>query len=167
MSSEKITLPVYLDNNATTRVDKEVLQEMMPYFNDNYYNPSSNYEPAQDIADSILKARKNVADLLGASHPNEITFTSGGTESANLAISGTLRQNNKKHIITTKVEHHCVLNTYKDLESQGCRTTYLNVNSDGTLNLEELKNSVTPETALVSVMWANNETGVVFPLLSK
>jgi len=188
-----LNLPIYLDNNATTRVDKAVLQEMLPFFCDKYYNPSSNYEPAQDISNCISNARRKVADLLGANHPGEIIFTSGGTENANFAIRGILKQNpykkdknsqkiqqnlykkdknlykkgknsERQHIITTKVEHHCVLNTYKDLESQGYDVTYLNVDSEGNLDLEELKNSIRPETLLVSAMWANNETGVVFPV---
>lgn len=164
ISAKKHSLPVYLDNNATTKPDKTVLQEMIPYLKDNYYNPSSNYREAQEVSNVITKAREQVANLLGSEYVREIIFTSGGTESANLAIRGALRQNSKKHIITTKVEHHCVLNTFRDLEKQGYKTTYLNVDSEGDLDLEEFKKSIRPETALISIMWANNETGVIFPV---
>lgn len=156
---------IYLDNNATTKVDEAVLSEMLPYFSEKYGNPSSIYDFATDVAKAISKARCQVMDFLGANDPDEIVFTSCGTESANMAIRGSLLLDKKKrHIVTTKVEHACVLNTYKWLEKRGYEVTYLGVNSEGLLDMEELKASIRPDTAIISVMWANNETGVVFPV---
>ncbi|MDD3594326.1 MAG: cysteine desulfurase NifS [Candidatus Gastranaerophilales bacterium] len=156
---------VYLDNNATTKVDERVFEKMIPFLTEKYGNPSSMHEFGGEISHDVAKAREQVADLLGAANDYEITFTGCGTESANIAIKGALEINKeKKHIITTKVEHPCVLNLYKWLEKRGYRTTYIGVNSEGELDLDELKHSITDDTALVSVMWANNETGVVFPV---
>lgn len=155
---------IYVDNNATTKVDERVLQEVLPYFSEKYGNPSSMHTFGGSVAKDIEKARESVAKLLGANSPNEIIFTASGTESANMAIKGTLFNNPRKHLITTKVEHACVMNTYKWLEKRGYTVTYIDVNSEGELDLEQLKNSLKEDTALVSLMWANNETGVIFPV---
>lgn len=156
---------VYLDNNATTRVDERVLEEMMPYFKEEYANPSSMYSFAKKASDAIKEARVKIRDFVNARDEKEIIFTSCGSESVNTAIRGVLNYNkNKKHIITTKVEHPCVLNLYQTLEKQGYRVNYIGVNSNGELNIDELENAIDEDTALVSVMWANNETGVIFPI---
>ena len=156
---------IYLDNNATTKVDDEVLDSMLPYLKGEYANPSSMYEFSNKSSDAIAQARVQMKEFLGAKAEREIVFTSCGSESANTAIRGAVSYNkNKKHIITTKVEHPCVLNTYKSLEKQGYKIDLIGVNSNGELDLEELKEKITPDTALVSVMWANNETGVIFPI---
>lgn len=156
---------VYLDNNATTKVDERVLDAMMPYFKEEYANPSSMYNFSKKSSDAIKEARVQIRDFVNAKDEKEIIFTSCGSESANTAIRGVLNYNkNKKHIITTKVEHPAVLNTYKAMEKQGYRVDYIGVNSNGELNLEELEAAIDEDTALVSVMWANNETGVIYPI---
>ncbi len=155
---------IYVDNNATTKVDERVLQVVLPYFSEKYGNPSSMHSFGGEIGRDIEKARKQVAKLLGANAPSEVIFTASGTESANMAIKGTLFGTHRKHLITTKVEHACVMNTYKWLEKRGYNVTYIDVNSEGELDIEQLKNSTTDDTALVSLMWANNETGVIFPV---
>jgi len=156
---------IYLDNNATTKVDKKVLEEMLPYLEDEYANPSSMYEFSIKSSNAIADARVKMKEFLGAKSEKEIIFTSCGSESANTAIKGALAHNkSKKHIITTKVEHPCVLNTYKSFEKQGYKVDYIGVNANGELDLEELKEKIAEDTALVSVMWANNETGVLFPV---
>ncbi len=155
---------VYLDNNATTKIDPIVFEAMVPYFCEYYGNPSSTHEFGGKVSYAIRDARESVKDLMGASDMKEIIFTGSGSESANTAIRGVLEANkNKKHIITTKVEHPCVLNLYKYFEKQGYEVTYLGVDSEGNLDLNELSEAVTPDTALVSLMAANNETGVIFP----
>lgn len=156
---------VYLDNNATTKVAPEALEAMLPYLKDEYGNPSSIYDLAHNANEAIKNAREVMADFLGASDPKEIIFTSCGSESANMAIKGTLDINrNKKHIITTKVEHPCVLNLYKDLEKKGYRVSWIDVDSNSELNVGQLLEAITPDTALVSVMMANNETGTIYPV---
>ena len=156
---------IYLDNNATTKVDEQVLEEMLPYLKDEYANPSSMYTFATKPANAIKEAREKVKDFLGANNEKEIFFTSCGSESANMAIKGALScTKEKKHIITTKVEHPCVLNTYKEFEKRGYEVDYISVDSHGVLNIDELKEKVRKDTALVSVMWANNETGVINPV---
>lgn len=155
---------IYFDNNATTKISKRTLEAMQPFLEDNYANPSSMYPFAKKVGDAVDKAREQVVELMGASEPREIIFTASGTESANIAIKGALYNTTKKHIITTKVEHSCVLNLYKFLEKKGYRVTYLNVNSEGLIDLDQLEESVCDDTALVSCMWANNETGVIFPV---
>lgn len=156
---------IYLDNNATTKVDEEVLEVMLPYLKDEYANPSSMYEFSTNASNAIADARIKMKEFLGAKSEKEIVFTSCGSESANTAIRGAVSYNkNKKHIITTKVEHPCVLNTYKSLEKCGYKVDYIGVNGNGELDIEELKEKITDDTALVSVMWANNETGVIFPV---
>lgn len=156
---------VYLDNNATTKVDERVLEAMLPYFKEEYANPSSMYNFSKKSSDAIKEARGVIKDFVNAKDEKEIIFTSCGSESANTAIRGVLNYNKtKKHIITTKVEHPCVLNLYQTLEKQGYKVDYIGVNANGELNLEELEASVNEDTALVSIMWANNETGVINPI---
>lgn len=156
---------IYLDNNATTKVDEQVLETMLPFLKEEYANPSSMYDFSSKSSNAIAEARNQMRDFLGAKNEREIIFTSCGSESANTAIKGALSYNkSKKHIITTKVEHPCVLNTYQALEKQGYKVDYIGVNSSGELDLDELKEKITSDTALVSVMWANNETGVIFPI---
>ena len=156
---------IYLDNNATTKVDEKVLEAMLPYFKEEYANPSSMYDFAKKSSNALKEARGVIKDFVNAKSENEIIFTSCGSESANTAIRGVLNYDKtKKHIITTKVEHPCVLNVYKILEKQGYKVDYIGVNANGELDLEQLENSINSETALVSVMWANNETGVIFPI---
>ena len=155
---------IYLDNNATTKVDEDVLEEILPYFSKYYGNPSSMHDFGGQVHSKIVQARESVKELIGARDAKEIIFTAGGTESANTAIRGVLECNkHKKHIITTKVEHPCVLGLYKLLEKQGYKVDYINVNAMGELELSEVENMVTEDTALVSCMAANNETGVIFP----
>ena len=156
---------VYLDNNATTKVAPEVLEAMIPYFKDEYGNPSSIYDLAHNANVAVKEAREVIAEFLGANDPKEIIFTSCGSESANMAIKGALDVNrNKKHIITTRVEHPCVLNLYKDLEKKGYSVSWVDVDANGDLNIGQLLESVKPDTALVSVMMANNETGTIYPV---
>ena len=156
---------IYLDNNATTKIDERVLDAMMPYFKEEYANPSSMYNFSKKASNALKEARGVLKDFLNAKDEKEIIFTSCGSESANTAIKGVLNYNkSKKHIITTKVEHPCVLNLYQTLEKQGYKVDYIGVNSNGDLDLERLEAAITPDTALVSVMWANNETGVIFPI---
>jgi len=156
---------IYLDNNATTKVDERVIDVMLPYFSQEYGNPSSMYDFAKIPARAIKESRGIMKDFFNAENEKEIIFTSCGSESANTAIRGVLNMNkNKRHIITTKVEHPCVLNVYQTLEKLGYKVDYIGVNSNGELDLEELKQKVCNDTALVSVMYANNETGVIFPI---
>jgi len=166
---------VYLDNNATTRVDEKVVEAMLPYLRENYGNPSSIYDLGGTAQKAVKAAREQIRAFLGAKNASEIIFTASGSEGANLAIKGVLANAltapasadnvpNKKHIITTVVEHACVLNLYKTLEKQGYEVTYIGVDSKGELDPDELRNAVRPDTALVSVMWANNETGIIFPV---
>ena len=156
---------VYLDNNATTMVDPQVFEAMKPYFCDLYGNPSSMHEFGGQVMHAVDKAREQVKDFLGARDAKEIIFTASGSEGDNMAIRGVLEANkNKKHIITTKIEHPAVLNVYKYLEKQGYDDTYLDVDSKGNLDLNQLAESITDETALVSIMYANNETGVILPV---
>ncbi|QLE57155.1 cysteine desulfurase NifS [Nostoc sp. TCL26-01] len=155
---------IYLDNNATTKVDPEVVEAIMPYLTDYYGNPSSMHSFGGQLAKAVRTAREQVAALLGADE-SEIVFTSCGTEGDNAAIrAALLAQPEKRHIITTQVEHPAVLNVCKQLETQGYSVTYLSVNRQGQLDLDELEASLTGNTALVTIMYANNETGVVFPI---
>lgn len=159
---QKIT---YLDYNATTPIDPKVLEVMLPYFKEKYANPSSKYRFAMDVSADVEKARSVIAGCLGIKHSDEIVFTGSATESVNHAIRGTLKTYpEKNHIITTMVEHPAVLDTCKDLERDGYKVTYLKVNNSGELDEEEFKTSITGQTAVISVMHANNETGVVFPI---
>lgn len=155
----------YFDNAATTKVKKEVVDKMFPYFVESYGNPSSLYTLGRTAKVGIEKARKHVANLINCDK-NEIYFTSGGTESDNTALKGImyLNKNKGKHVITTKIEHHAILNSCKTLEENGCKVTYLNVDKDGIINLEELVNAITEDTVLISVMFANNEIGSIQPI---
>jgi len=156
---------VYVDNNATTQVAKEVLEEMKPYFTKYYGNPSSMYAFAEPAHCAIEKARDQAATLINAARPDEIVFTSCGTESDNTAIFGILNAfPDKKHFITTAVEHPAVYNLCDELQRQGYRITKLSVDSKVQINLDELREAITDDTALVSIMWANNETGTVYPV---
>lgn len=156
---------IYLDNNATSKVDDKVFESMVPYLKEEYANPSSMYDFAKKSSDAIKEARVKVRDFMNAETEREILFTSCGTESANTAIRGVLSMNkDKRHIITTKVEHPCVLNVYKMYEKLGYKVDYIGVNSNGELDLEQLSEAITGDTALVSVMYANNETGVINPI---
>ncbi len=156
---------IYMDHNATTPLDHEVLAEMLPYLQDDWGNPSSVHWAARGPKAALDKARERVAALLNAA-PLEIVFNSTGTEGDNHAIKGVAfaRKNKGNHIITTVVEHPAVLNTCKYLEKQGFEVTYLKVDPLGMLDLEELKAAIRPETILITIMYANNETGVIFPI---
>lgn len=154
---------IYFDNNATTKVCDEAIEAMMPFFGEKYGNPSSMHDFGGQVGQYLKKAREQVRDLVGAASADEIIFTSCGTENSNMALRG-LTSPNKKHIITTKVEHPCVLNVVKHLEKKGYEATYLGVNSEGEIDLEEYKSSIRPDTAIIAIMWANNETGVIFPV---
>ena len=156
---------IYLDNAATTKVRKEVLDEMLPYFSEYFTNPSSIYSPSRMVSKKVEEARSVIASTIGASK-DEIYFTSGGSESDNWAIKKIMigRMNKGKHLITTKVEHHAILESAKYLEELGFKVTYLNVDKDGLISLEELENAIRPDTIMVSVMAANNEIGTVMPL---
>lgn len=156
---------IYLDYNATTPVDPIVLESMIPYFKEKYGNPSSRYKFGMDIAVDVEKARALIAEYLGARYPEEILFTGSATESINHAIRGPLKAfPEKKHIVTTSVEHPAVIETCKDLERDGYKVTFLKVDENGELDLDEFKNSLSNDTCLVSIMLANNETGVIFPI---
>ncbi len=155
---------VYADNNASTRVAPEVTEAMMPYFGEYYGNPSSMHSFGGQVAKKLDVARQQVADILGAD-PSEIVFTSSGTESDNAAIWGALRAHpHKKHVVTSRVEHPAVYNLCKYLAQNGYHVTELGVDSQGALNLRELSDAVREDTAIVSIMYANNETGVIFPI---
>ena len=155
---------VYVDNNATTKVAPEVLEVMLPYFSEYYGNPSSMHFFGGQVQKKVDEARAKVADFLGA-EPSEIVFTSCGTESDNAAILGTLDSYpEKRHLVTTRVEHPAVGNVSTYLGRKGYRVTELSVDREGRLDLDELKESLTDETALVTIMYANNETGVIFPI---
>jgi len=155
---------VYADNNATTRVAPEVLEAMLPFFKEQFGNPSSMHYLAKPAEQAITKAREQVACLLNAD-PSEIVFTSCGTESDNAAIRGVLTSlPHKKHIITTRVEHPAVRNVCQYLGKNGYRVTELSVDKTGQIDLDELRETLDDDTALVSIMWANNETGVIFPV---
>jgi cysteine desulfurase len=156
---------IYADNNATTEIAPEVYEAMIPFFTGNYFNPSSMYEPARGTADSIARARRTVAEHLGAADSKEILFTSCATESNNTAILGTAKANpNRRHVITTAVEHPAVLEVCKDLERSGYDVTFVPVDGNGNLDMGEFIRSLRPTTLLVTVMHANNETGVIFPI---
>jgi len=156
---------VYLDNNATTMVPPEVIDAMLPFLGSRYGNPSSMHDFGGDVSDDVEQARDSVRRMLGADNDYEIVFTSGATESDNLAIMGTLGYHkDKRHVITTRVEHPAVLNLCRQLERQGYRVTYVPVDARGNLDLHYLFEAVDDDTAIVSVMYANNETGVIFPV---
>jgi len=156
---------IYLDNNATTQVAPEVFQAMQPYLTREFGNPSSAHSAGRQARKAVDAAREQVAALIGAEYPDEIVFTSGGSESDNWAIGGFLEQNpNQRHIVTTRVEHEAVRNLCEHLAARDCEVSWLEVDSEGAIDLEHLRRVLRPDTGLVSVMMANNETGVVFPI---
>jgi cysteine desulfurase len=162
MSQERT---IYLDNNATTRVAPEVFEAMRPYLNELYGNPSSAHTFGRETRKVVARAREQVAALLGARSADEIVFTSCGTEADNWAIRGALEMHpGKRHLITTRVEHEAVRLLCERLERQGFEVTWLEVNGEGELNLDELRAALRPDTCVVSLMLANNETGVLFPV---
>jgi cysteine desulfurase len=154
---------IYLDNNATTRVAPEVFEAMVPFLTEYYGNPSSAYSFGKRVEGHLRQAREKVAALLGCT-PKEIIFTSCGTESDNAAIWSALQTTGKKHIVTTQVEHSAIMNQTEWLEKNGYGVTRLPVAADGTLTLADVEKAIRPDTAIVSIMWANNETGVIFPV---
>jgi cysteine desulfurase len=155
---------IYVDNNATTRVAPEVVDAMVPYFSELYGNPSSMHSFGGNVAAEITEARENVAALIGA-HPDEIVFTSCGTESDSTAIRAALESSpDKKHIVATRVEHPAIKSLYEGLSKKGYRVTFVPVDNQGRLDLDYLYGNLADDTAIVSVMWANNETGVIFPI---
>lgn len=156
---------IYLDNAATTALRPEVFESMKPYFMENYSNPNSVYTFAQQSKKAVEEARETLAGILGAK-TNEIYFTAGGSESDNWAIKGCMDAfaSKGKHMITTKIEHHAVLHTCEYLEQKGCEVTYLNVDENGCISLEELEQAIRPDTVLISVMFANNEIGTIEPI---
>lgn len=156
---------IYLDNAATTRVNEEVLQEMLPYFRENYSNPSAIYSFASEASKALDRAREQAADLIGVKR-EEIYFTAGGSESDNWALKATAEayKDKGRHIITSKIEHHAILHTCEYLEKNGYEITYINVDENGQILLNELKNAIRPDTILISVMAANNEIGTIQPI---
>ena len=161
---------IYLDNAATTKVDEEVLKTMIPYFNEKYGNASSTHFIGQEAKNALEKSRDLIAKAIGAKS-QEIIFTSGGTESNNLALKGLFfwnkeNETGKDHIITTKIEHDCVLNTCKWLERQGAKVTYLDVDNEGFIDMKKLEEAITPKTIVVSIIHGNNEIGTIQDLES-
>src|SRR6059058_1390995 len=155
---------IYLDNNATTQLDPAVIEEMLPFLTKYYGNPSSGYGFAAKARGAVDLARERLAALLGCD-ASEIVFTSGGTESNNTAIASALRfEPRGKHVVTSAVEHSAVLHPCQDLAKRGCEVTFVGVDRHGNVDLAELEAAIRPETAIVSMMWANNETGVLFPV---
>ena len=160
-----MTGEVYFDNNATTRVLPEVAEAMVPFLTEFYGNPSSIHRFGSQVGEKVSDARAQVAALIGAADPVEVIFTSSGTEGDNAAIRGMLEARpDKRHIVTTRVEHSAVLGLCQHLEKKGYRVTWLSVDEHGALDVEELRAALSDDTALVSIMWANNETGVIFPI---
>ena len=156
---------IYLDNAATTKTAPEVVEAMLPYFTENYGNPSTIYSLGSTSKKAVNEARRTIADAIGAKQ-EEIYFTAGGSESDNWALKATAEAyaSKGKHIITTKIEHHAILHTCEYLEKRGFEITYLNVDRDGLIDLEELKAAIRPDTILISVMFANNEIGTIEPI---
>ena len=156
--------PIYLDNNATTQTALSVVEAMTPYFHDLYGNPSSMHTFGGQVAKAVQEARSKVASVIGA-RPEEIIFTSCGTESNNTAIWAALESYpNKRHIVTTRVEHPAVLNTAKFWEKKGYKVTFLPVDRYGNLDPASVESCISDDTAIVSIMWANNETGTIFDI---
>ncbi len=155
---------IYLDNNATTKCDEEVLNAMLPYLKEQFGNPSSTYSFGKEVKDKIINARKRIAELLNADE-SEIIFTSCASESNVTAIMNAVKNYpEKKHVITTKVEHASIMETMKYIESIGYNITYLSVDNLGRINLNELESSITDNTCLISIMIANNEIGNIYPI---
>ena len=155
---------VYLDSSATTKVREEVLKEMLPYFTDVYGNASSVHTYGQQSKAALTKARETFAKLINAESPEEIIFTSCGTESDNIAIVGSLLANEGNHVITSKIEHHAILFTCQNLEKNGYKADYISTDKTGRVNIDELKSKITDDTVIVSIMHANNEIGVIEPI---
>ena len=156
---------VYFDNAATTKLDEKVLETMMPYLKENYGNASSIYKLGREAKKAVEESREKIAKILNCK-PNEIYFTAGGSESDNTAIKGIARANKKKgnHIITSKIEHPAVLETCKELEKEGFEVSYISVDENGIVDLEELKSNIRPTTILITIMFANNEIGTIEPI---
>ena len=155
---------IYLDNNATTQLDPSVLEEMTPFLSKYYGNPSSGYRFGAQVRDAVNRARERLASLFRC-RVEEIVFTSCGTESNNAALNSALEMDPaRQHIVTSAVEHSAIRRHCEHLAKNGCEVTFVSVNGEGNLDLDELERAIRPETAIVSVMWANNETGVVFPV---
>ncbi len=162
MSNIDNSKEIYFDNAATTSVSKEVLSDMLPYFSNDFGNPSSLYGIAQVARNAVDKSREDVAAILNCK-PSEIVFTSGGTEADNMGIIGVAKalSANGNHLITSKIEHHAVIHSMEELESLDFEVDFLNVNKDGLVNLDELENKIGPKTTLISIMYANNEIGSI------
>ncbi|MGN0453139.1 MAG: cysteine desulfurase NifS [Ruminococcus sp.] len=160
-------MQIYADNAATTALSPKVLEAMTPYLTEIYGNPSSLYRIGAEAKEAVENSRANIAKLIGAKSPNEIFFTSGGSEADNWAIKGVcrvLKEKGKNHIITSKFEHHAVLHTCEAMKKEGFEVTYLEVYSDGLVKPEDVKKAIRPETALVTIMYANNEIGTIQPI---
>ena len=158
---------IYADNSATTALSPAVLKKMMPYLTEVYGNPSSLYKIGSKAKEAVEKARENIAKNIGAKFPSEIYFTSGGSESDNWALKGVcnaLKSKGKKHIITSKFEHHAILHTCQSLEKEGFEVTYLDVYENGIVRVQDVEDAIREDTALVSIMYANNEIGTVQPI---
>ncbi len=158
---------IYADNSATTKIDHRVLDKMMPYLTTYFGNPSSLYRIGGKAKEAVETARENIAKNIGAAHPSEVFFTSGGSESDNWALKGVchaLKAKGKKHIITSKFEHHAILHTCAALEKEGFEVTYLDVYENGIVRPEDVENALRDDTALVSIMYANNEIGTIQPI---
>jgi cysteine desulfurase len=156
---------IYVDNNATTQVAPEVVAAMMPYLTAEYFNPSSMYDACRPVAAAIKESRAEIARFFGLADPNAILFTSCATESNNAAIFGVVKANpGRRHVITTAVEHPAVLGVCKELALEGCDVTFLGVDRDGNLDIGQYVRALRPDTLLVTIMHANNETGVIFPI---
>lgn len=161
---DEMNKEVYLDNNATTRCDEQVFQAMIPFFQEKYGNPSSIYSLGKEVKEKIIETRRTIAQLLHA-HENEIIFTSCASESNVTAIMNAVKTYpEKRHIITTQIEHASIMETMKYLESIGYRITYLPVDAQGRLHLQELENAISDDTLLITIMYANNETGNLYPI---
>src|SRR5215470_2784426 len=158
-------MSVYLDYNATTPVDPRVVETMLPYFSEGFGNASSIHSAGQHARAAVDAARESVARLVGTT-PGEIVFTSGGTEADNLALLGTIAASGqtRKHVITTAIEHHAVLNTCQALEKQGIEVSYVRVGSEGIVDPDDVRRALRPQTILISVMQANNEIGTIQPV---
>ena len=158
---------VYADNAATTKLSPAAKEAMLPYFDEIYGNPSTLYTLGQEAAEHLLACRTEIAQLIGAADPREIVFTSGGSEADNQAIISAARngaRKGKKHLISTKFEHHAVLHTIASLEKEGFEATYLDVHEDGLVRVGELEAAIREDTALVTIMYANNEIGTIQPM---
>ncbi|MHC2432936.1 cysteine desulfurase NifS [Bradyrhizobium sp. USDA 4451] len=160
-----IQVPIYLDNNATTRTDPSVVQAMLPFFTEQFGNASSTHAFGGEVAVALKQARRNLRGLLGCAYDHEIVFTSGGTEANNTAILSALEtEESRDEIVTTSVEHSAVLALTEQLATRGVKTHVVPVDSRGRLDIEAFRSALGPRTAIVSVMWANNETGTIFPV---